>query len=43
MIFIDQEKAFDRVNRNNLWAILEDYGVQGQLLDIVRALPIYKI
>ena len=36
--FIDQEKAFDRVNRDQLWAVLEDYGVRGQLLDNVRAI-----
>jgi retron-type reverse transcriptase len=36
--FIDQEKAFDRVDRDKLWAILNDYGVQGQLLDNIRAL-----
>ena len=39
-IFIDQEKAFDRVNRAQLWTVLEEYGVQGQLLDNLRA--IYK-
>ena len=37
-IFIDQEKAFDRVNRDQLWAVLEDYGVRGQLTDNVRAI-----
>lgn len=36
--FIDQEKAFDRVNRDKLWAVLEEYGVKGQLLDNIRAL-----
>lgn len=38
LAFIDQEKAFDRVNRDKLWGILEDYGVRGELLDAVRAL-----
>ena len=38
--FIDQEKAFDRVNRDYLWKVLEDYGVKGQLLECVRS--IYK-
>ncbi|XP_072050312.1 uncharacterized protein [Amphiura filiformis] len=37
-IFIDQEKAVDRVNRDLLWTVLEDYGVKGQLLDSVRAI-----
>jgi hypothetical protein len=38
MVFVDQEKAFDRVNREKLWAVLEEYGIKGQLLDNVRAL-----
>ena len=36
--FIDQEKAFDRVNRSKLWRVLEEYSVNGQLLDNIRAL-----
>ena len=36
--FIDQEKAFYRVERNKLWAVVEDYGVHGHLLDAIRAL-----
>ncbi len=32
--------AFERVNREKLWALLEDYGVKGQILDGIRA--IYK-
>ena len=38
IIFVDQEKAFDRVNRTKLWKTLEEYGVKGQLLDNIRAL-----
>jgi len=38
MVFIDQEKAFDRVNREMLWKVMEEYGVKGQLLNSVRAL-----
>ena len=38
IIFVDPEKAFDRVDRNLLGTILKDYGVQGQLLDNIRAL-----
>jgi hypothetical protein len=37
-IFIDQEKAFDRVNRNKLWRVLEEYGVKGQILENIMAL-----
>ena len=35
-MFVDQEKAFDRVNK--LWKVLEQYGVMGQLLDNIRAI-----
>ena len=38
LVFVDQEKAFDRVNRDRLWRVLEQYGVQGQLLDNIRAI-----
>jgi len=38
MVFVDQEKAFDRVNREKLWTVLEEYGIKGQLLDNTRAL-----
>ena len=38
MAFINQKKAFDRVHREKLWAVLEDYGVHGELLDSIRAL-----
>ena len=27
IVFVDQEKAFDRVNRCQLWKVLEEYGV----------------
>ena len=38
LVFVDQEKAFDRVNRDKLWKVLEEYGVKGQLLDNIRAI-----
>ena len=38
IIFIDQEKAFDRINRDKLWKTLEEYGVQGQLLGNIMSL-----
>ena len=37
-MFVDQEKAFDRVNRDKLWKVLKQYGVMGQLLDNIRAI-----
>ena len=38
LVFIDQEKAFDRVNRDKLWKVLEQYDIKGQLLDNIRAI-----
>ena len=38
LVFVDQEKAFDRVNRDKLWKVLEQYGVKGQPLDNMRAI-----
>lgn len=36
--FIDLEKAYDRVNREKLWEILEEYGVNGQLINAIASL-----
>ena len=38
IVFVDQEEAFDRVNRDKLWQTLQMYSVQGQLLDIIRTI-----
>ena len=38
LLFVDQEKAFDRVNRDKLWKVLEQYGVMGQLLNNIQAI-----
>jgi hypothetical protein len=38
ILFVDQEKAFDRVDRNILWETLENYGIKGHLLENIRAL-----
>ena len=37
IVFVDQEKAFDRVNRNTLWKVLEKYGTDKQLLRNIMA------
>ncbi|XP_035829510.1 secreted RxLR effector protein 78-like [Aplysia californica] len=34
----DGEKAFDQVNRNKLWKILEQYEIKGQLQDTIKAI-----
>ncbi|XP_076439325.1 uncharacterized protein LOC143278160 [Babylonia areolata] len=38
LVFVDQEKSFDRVNTDKLWKVLEQYDVKGQLLDNIRAM-----
>ena len=38
LVFVDQEKAFDRVNRDKLWKVPEQYADIGQLLDNIRAI-----
>ena len=38
LVFVDQEKAFDRVDREKLWRVLEQYKIKGQLLDNIKAL-----
>ncbi len=38
IVFVDQEKAFECVNRDKLWKILEHYDIKGQLLDNIRAI-----
>ena len=38
ILFVDQEKAFDRVDRNILWETLESYGINEHLIENIRAL-----
>lgn len=38
MLFVDQEKAHNRVDINTLWKGLQNYGIKGQLYDNIRAL-----
>ena len=34
--FIDLEKAYDKVNRELLWNVLEEYGVPARMLDAIK-------
>ncbi len=36
-VFMDLEKAYDRVDREALWSVLRIYGVGGQLLKGIQA------
>jgi len=38
MAFLDLEKAFDRVNRNQLWQILNGRGIPYHLIEVIRSL-----
>ncbi|XP_076038728.1 uncharacterized protein LOC143023941 [Oratosquilla oratoria] len=38
LLFVDQEKVFDRINRNKLWQTHEEYSIRGQLFDNIRAI-----
>ena len=38
LVFVDQENAFDRIDRDKLWKVLEMYNISGQLLDNIKAL-----
>ena len=35
--FVDHEKAYDRVPREKLWKVLQEYGVDGQLLRAIKS------
>ncbi|CAF1534892.1 unnamed protein product [Adineta ricciae] len=37
-LFIDLEKAYDRVPRNILWNVLKEYGIRNQLLSAIQSL-----
>ena len=36
--FVDFKKAFDTVNRDLLWQVLEGLGIQGRILEIIKSL-----
>ena len=38
IVFVDQEKAFDRVSRDKLWQTLQLYNIQAQPLDSIRVI-----
>ena len=38
MAFLDLEKAFDRVDRNQLWQILNRIGIPYHLIEVIKSL-----
>ena len=38
MMFVDFEKAFDRITRSRLFRVLESFGVTGKFLSAVKSL-----
>ena len=36
--FVDFRKAFDSVNRENLWKILEEYGIPEKIINMIKAI-----
>ena len=40
--FVDLEKAYDRIPRDKLWAVLLQYGIDGQLLTAIRSLYVHS-
>jgi hypothetical protein len=46
MAFLDLEKAFDRVNWDQLWQILNRRGIPHHLIEVIKAytkIPVYKL
>ena len=35
---VDLEKAYDKVCREKLWSVLNEYGVKGRLMKAIQAL-----
>jgi hypothetical protein len=42
MAFLDLEKAFDRVNQNQLWQILNRRGTPYHLIEVIKSLQTYQ-
>ena len=40
--FVDLEKAYDRIPRDKLWAVLLQYGIGGQLLTAIKSLHMHS-
>jgi len=39
---VDLEKAYDRVPTDKLWRVLQEYGIDGQLLLAIKSSPIKR-
>ena len=40
--FVDLEKAYDRIPRDKLWAVLLQYGIGNQLLTVIKSLHMHS-
>ena len=36
LLFIDFEKAFDSINRNSMWRVLQKYGIPRKIINIIK-------
>lgn len=36
MIFIDFKQAYDSINKNQLWIVLEDFGFPSKLVSLIK-------
>ena len=40
--FVDREKAYDRIPRDKLWAVLLQHSISGQLLTAIKSLYMHS-